>query len=166
MWFSEGINRFCIISWVHSPSLTAKPGLTLGPWGIHFERGNTWTEYAGGYVSYLSRSQYMLQQGLPIVDVAVFTGDGITSHFPGHPELRACGYDYHGLTAEILMQAKVVDGLIVLPSRMRYRMLVTYNREMRLATIKKLQELVKAGAVVVGVKPETAPGLAGYPNYM
>jgi len=83
--------------------------------------------------------------------------------FPQHPELRAAGYDYHGLTTEVLQQAKVEDGLIVLPSGMRYHLLATYSREMRPETIRKLRELAQAGATIVGVKPEDAPGLAGYP---
>ncbi|MCX6927646.1 MAG: glycosyl hydrolase, partial [Verrucomicrobia bacterium] len=46
---------------------------------------------------------------------------------------------------------------------MRYRLLATYSRELRPETLRKVQELVKAGATVMGVKPEDAPGLAGYP---
>jgi hypothetical protein len=77
--------------------------------------------------------------------------------------LRAAGYDYHGLTAEVLRDARVADGWIVLPSGMRYRLLVTYNRQMRPETIGKLRELVQAGATVMGLKPDDAPGLVGYP---
>jgi hypothetical protein len=163
LWLTEGINQFVFHCWAHSPSLTQKPGITLGPWGIHFDRRNTWFDLAGGYLTYLTRCQFMLQQGLPAMDVCMFTGDGVTAEFPRHPELRAAGYDYHGLTAEVLSTAKVDDGWIVLPSGMRYRLLVTYNKEMRLATLRKLQELVQAGANVMGLKPEDAPGLIGHP---
>jgi hypothetical protein len=163
LWLTEGINRFCFHCWAHSPSLTRKPGITLGPWGIHFDRRNTWFDLATGYLSYLSRCQFMLQQGLPVMDVCVLTGDGVVSEFPRHPELRAAGCDYHGLTTDVLREASVQDGSIVLPSGMRYRLLVTYSRELRPETIRKLEELVKAGATILGVKPEDAPGLAGYP---
>ncbi|MGA2255468.1 MAG: glycosyl hydrolase, partial [Thermoguttaceae bacterium] len=163
LWLTEGINRFAFHCWAHSPSLTQRPGNTLGPWGIHFDRRNTWFDLATGYISCLTRCQFMLQQGLPIIDVCMFTGDGITAEFPRHPELRAAGYDYHGLTNEVLRGAKVENGGIILPSRMRYRLLVTYNREMRPETIRKLREMVKAGATVMGLKPEDAPGLVGYP---
>jgi hypothetical protein len=163
LWLTEGINQFIFHCWAHSPSLTQKPGITLGPWGIHFDRRNTWFDLSGGYLKYLTRCQYLLQQGLPVMDVCLFTGDGVTAEFPRHPELRAAGYDYHGLTSEVLLTAKVVDGWIVLPSGMRYRLLVTYNREMRPETIRKIQALVLAGAQVLGLKPEDAPGLAGHP---
>ena len=163
LWLTEGINRFCFHCWAHSPSLTQKPGITLGPWGIHFDRRNTWFDLATGYVSYLSRCQFMLQQGLPVMDVCMLTGDGVVAEFPRHPELRAAGYDYHGLTADVLQKATVQEGAIVLPSGMRYRLLATYSRELRPETMRKLRELVKAGATILGLKPEDAPGLANYP---
>jgi hypothetical protein len=163
LWLTEGINRFTFHCWAHSPSLTRKPGITLGPWGIHFDRRNTWFELATGYLSYLSRCQFMLQQGLPVMDVCMLTGDGVVAEFPRHPELRAAGYDYHGLTTDVLQKATVDNGQIVLPSGMRYRLLVTYHRELRPDTLRKLRDLVKAGATILGVKPEDAPGLAGFP---
>ena len=163
LWLTEGINRFCFHCWAHSPSLTQKPGITLGPWGIHFDRRNTWFDLATGYLSYLSRCQFMLQQGLPVVDVCVLTGDGVVAEFPRHPELRAAGYDYHGLTTDLLLKATVQNGSIVLPSGMRYRLLATYSPELRPQTMRRLKELVKAGATILGTKPEDAPGLAGFP---
>ena len=164
LWLTEGINRFCFHCWAHSPSLTQKPGLTLGPWGIHFDRRNTWFDLATGYLSYLSRCQFLLQQGLPVMDVCVFTGDGVDPEFARHPELRAAGYDYHGVTSDVLRKATVENGWIVLPSGLRYRLLATYSRELRPETLRLLQDLVKAGATILGLKPEDAPGLTGYPT--
>ena len=85
LWLTEGINRFAFHCWAHSPSLTRKPGITLGPWGIHFDRRNTWFDLATGYLSYLSRCQFMLQQGLPVMDVCMLTGDGVVAEFPEAP---------------------------------------------------------------------------------
>jgi hypothetical protein len=164
LWLSQGINRFCFHCWVHSPSLTQKPGNTFGPWGIHFDRNNTWFDLSTGYLTYLARCQHLLQQGLPVTDVVVFSGDKVTDFFPTHPALPANGYDYHGLSSEILSEATVRDGSIALPSGMRYRLLITYEDSMKPATIRKLQELVQAGATIMGVKPTDAPGLAGYPG--
>jgi hypothetical protein len=47
---------------------------------------------------------------------------------------------------------------------MRYRLLVTYNPQLRPETMRKLRELVKGGVTILGQKPEDAPGLAGYPG--
>ena len=165
MWLCEGINRFCFHCWPHSPWLDRKPGNTLGPWGIHFDRNNTWFEYATGYLAYLARCQHLLQQGHPVMDVCVFTGDGRVDQFPPHPELRASGYDYHGMTAEVLVKdLEFKDGWLVLPSGMRYRLLVTYDRSLRPQTLRKIARLVAAGATVMGEKPDDAPGLVGYPK--
>jgi hypothetical protein len=164
LWLSEGINRFCFHCWAHSPWLDRKPGNTLGPWGIHFDRNNTWFDLSTGYLAYLARSQYLLQQGLPVMDVCVLTGDREVDQFPPHPELRANGYDYHGMTTEVLIKDLTVkDGWLVLPSGMRYRLLVTYDRVLRPQTMRKLKELVSNGATVMGEKPEDAPGLTGFP---
>jgi hypothetical protein len=164
LWFAEGINNFCFHYFAHQPWNDRRPGVTLGPWGVHFDRHNTWFDLAGGYVEYLTRCQRLLRQGLPVMDVCRLTGNGVTSAFPVHPDLRANGYDYHGLTTELLHDLKVKDGWLTLPSGMRYRLLVTYNRELRPETLRTLRDLVKAGATVMGLKPEDAPGLAGYPD--
>ena len=165
LWFTEGINHFIFHCWAHSPSLVRKPGITLGPWGIHFDRRNTWFDLAGGYLSYLSRCQYLLREGLPVADVCQLTGDGVVAEFPRHPELRANGYDYHGMTSEVLLRdVQTTNGWLILPSGMRYRLLASYSREMRPATLRKLRQLVKGGATLLGVKPEDAPGLVDFPR--
>lgn len=164
LWYTEGINNFCFHYFAQQPWNDRRPGVTLGPWGIHFDRHNTWFEQATGYLTYLTRCQFLLRQGLPVMDVCVLTGDKVTEQFATHPELRARGYDYHGMTAEILVRdATVKDGFITLPSGMRYRLLVTYNTNLRPETMRKLRDLVRDGAVVLGMKPDNAPGLSGYP---
>lgn len=165
LWFTEGINCFSFHYFAQQPWNDRRPGVTLGPWGIHFDRHNTWFDLATGYLKYLTRCQHMLRQGLPVMDVCVLTGDRIMEQFAGHPELRACGYDYHGITPEVLVRdATVKDGWIVLPSGMRYRLLVTYSKTLRPETMQKLRDLVKDGAAIMGIKPTDAPGLAGYPS--
>ena len=57
----------------------------------------------------------------------------------------------------------VKDGRIVLPDGMNYRILVLRDQShMPLEVLKKIAELVKAGATVVGPKPETVPGLKDF----
>ncbi len=40
--YSEGINRCIIHRFAHQPWLNIEPGMTMGQWGTHFERTNTW----------------------------------------------------------------------------------------------------------------------------
>jgi hypothetical protein len=65
------------------------------------------------------------------------------------------GYDYDVVTAEALIErAGVRDGKIFLPDGMNYRVLVLPDREViSLPVLKKLKELVAAGATVIGLKP-------------
>lgn len=164
LWLTEGINNFCFHYFAQQPWDDRRPGVTLGPWGIHFDRHNTWFDLSTDYLTYLARCQFLLRQGLPVMDVCVLTGDQVTEQFAAHPELRANGYDYHGMTADVLVRdAFVKDGFITLPSGMRYNLLVTYSASLCPATMRKLRSLVKDGAVVMGIKPDDAPGLSGYP---
>ena len=67
--FSQGINRFVIHRYAHQPYLDRFPGATMGPWGLHYERTQTWWEMSGAWHEYLSRCQFMLRQGLFVADL-------------------------------------------------------------------------------------------------
>ena len=59
------------------------------------------------------------------------------------------------------------DGRLVLQDGMSYRVLVLPPTEvMTPAVARKVEELVKAGASVVGERPRRSAGLAGYPGQM
>jgi len=110
----------------------------------------------------------MLQQGLPVADVAYYYGD----HVPNFAQLRrsdparvGAGYDYDVVTEELILnRMKVQGGRLVLPDGMSYRLLALPNRTMvSLPVLRKLKELVAAGATVLGPRPTTASGLTGFP---
>ena len=74
------------------------------------------------------------------------------------------GYDYDACATGALMTMSVKDGRIVLPSSMSYRVLALWSgKTMSPAVLRKIGELVAAGATVVGPKPECSPGLTDYP---
>ena len=75
-YMSLGVNRFVIHTSVHQPFLDRRPGMTLGPFGQHFTRNNTWAEQSRGWISDLTRSSYLLQQGLFVGDLAYYYGEG------------------------------------------------------------------------------------------
>ena len=41
----------------------------MGPWGLHYERTQTWWEQSLPWHQYLARCQYLLQQGLFVADI-------------------------------------------------------------------------------------------------
>ena len=58
-----GINRYIFHTYAHQPWLDKWPGMTMGQWGTHFGRTNTWWEQSQPWMKYIARSQYLLQQG-------------------------------------------------------------------------------------------------------
>ena len=55
---------------LHAAVVDRKPGMTVGPWGTHYERTNTWWEQSRAWHAYLARCQALLQMGSFVADVA------------------------------------------------------------------------------------------------
>jgi hypothetical protein len=51
--------------------------MTLDGVGLYFQRNQTWWKPAKAWVDYATRCQELLQQGKPVADIAVFTGDDL-----------------------------------------------------------------------------------------
>jgi len=61
-----GVNRFVLHSCVLQPwGDDVKPGVTMGRWGSHFGRNQTWAEGGRAWFDYVARSQAILQWGRP-----------------------------------------------------------------------------------------------------
>jgi len=73
--FALGINRFVLHVWAHNPWPDRKPGMTLDGVGLYFQRDQTWFKQAKAWIEYITRCQALLQQGRPVADIAVFTGE-------------------------------------------------------------------------------------------
>jgi hypothetical protein len=161
--YCVGVNRFIFHRYAHQPWNNRQPGMSMGPWGINFERSNTWWKQGSAWIDYLTRCQYLLQQGRFVADLIYFCGEGAPDGVahrnlkPGVPS----GYDYDVCNAEILRnQMTVADGEIKLRSGMRYRVLVLPDADrMTLPLVQKIKSLVRAGAVVYGPKPVSSPSL-------
>ena len=162
---ASGLNRFVIHTSVHQPSDIKIPGLGLGPYGQWFTRHETWAELAKPWTTYLARSSYMLQQGKFIADVIYYYGEdnNITALFRNKLPDVPKGYNFDFVNADALLNLLLVkNNQIVTPSGMHYNVLAldSNSMQMRLAVVKKISDLVKAGAVVVGPKPTGSPSLS------
>jgi hypothetical protein len=150
---------------VHQPLLDKKPGLALGPFGQWFNRNETWAEQAKPWVSYLARSSYLLQQGRFDADIAYFYGEdsNLTALFgKKSPDIPA-GYNFDYVNADALIHVlSFKDGQLSTPSGMRYRILALdpHSQHMSLPVLKKIADLVQAGAIVAGAKPTDTPSLS------
>jgi hypothetical protein len=161
-----GVNRFMIHESAHQPLIDKAPGLTLGHYGLWFNRNQTWAEEAGPWVTYLARSSYMLQQGHFYADVAYFYGQEgpLTAVFGLETQKDAPdGYDFDFVNADVILNHLTFEnGRLVTPGGTSYRILYLggTSRKMTLPVLRKIRDLVAAGAIVVGSKPVESPSLA------
>jgi alpha-L-rhamnosidase len=73
--YALGINRMVFHVFVHNPWIDRKPGMTLGGVGTFLQRDQIWWPVASAWVDYTRRCQWLLQQGAPVADIGVFTGE-------------------------------------------------------------------------------------------
>lgn len=73
--FAIGVNKFVYHVFAHNPWLDRKPGMNLSGIGLGFQRDQVWWKPGREWVAYAQRCQSLLQQGRPVVDIAVFIGE-------------------------------------------------------------------------------------------
>ena len=165
---TEGLNALVWHAFVCSPASAGRPGQQYFA-GTHLNPNVTWWEKSAPFFAYINRCQSLLQQGLPVADVAFYYGD----HVPNFAQLRRSdpaklgrGYDYDVITEEALLTRTTVErGRILLPGGMSYRVLVLPDRTIiSLPVLRKLKELVATGATIIGPKPDEASGLKDFPE--
>jgi hypothetical protein len=165
--FCEGLNRYIFHRYAMQPWTNRWPGMTMGQWGFHFERTETWWRQGQPWINYITHCEYLLQQGRAVADVAYFTGQSAPVEMrAGHPALPA-GYDYDAINADVLMRdATVKQGRIQLKSGASYAVLVLPPDDINMTPpmMRCLRQLVKAGATVVGPRPQQSPSLENYPQ--
>ena len=167
--FTRGLNRFIFHRYAQQPHPSALPGMTMGQWGFHFDRTNTWFNQGKAWLTYVSRCQFMLQQGIFAGDIMCYSGQDA----PGEdlsmgalvPELPY-GYDFQLANSEILLnRVSIKNGRIVLPDGISFRMLILPpKKSMSVEMIRRFRDLVNQGMILVGPKPEYSPSLSNYPN--
>jgi hypothetical protein len=100
-------------------------------------------------------------------DAAYFDGQSAPVEMrAGNPPLPA-GYDYDAVDADVLQHgATVQDGRITLASGANYAVLILPpdDRNLTPPMLQCLGNLVRAGATVVGPRPQHSPSLEDYPE--
>lgn len=152
--YADGVNRIIYHRYVHQPWADDRyvPGLTMGQWGMHFDRHNTWWPYASAFLRYQARCQFMLSRGEHVADVLFWCGEdapnqgGNTDGIGSSPYALPYGYDWDVCETEALRLLKAEDGRIVAPGGTRYRLLVVppWARATTDATRAKLAALASA----------------------
>jgi len=188
--FCAGLNSGVFHTFAHNPPEAGKPGYAYHA-GEHFNVNSTWWEQSGPMLEYLSRCSHLLRQGRFVADVCFYYGDqapnlvpsrridpkvtpphdeGECQHcgrpLPNRIDSLGAGYDFDYVNRDIITRdMQVRDGRLVLSSGMEYRMIVLPDRDdIALPVLRKIEQLVRDGATLVGRPPQRANSLEDYPR--
>jgi hypothetical protein len=164
--FCEGINRFVFHRYALQPWTNVVPGISMGPYGLHYERTQTWWEQSKAWHEYLARCQYLLQQGLFVADVCYLSPENAPQRWLAPESRDDASYNFDGCPPEVVLtRMQVKAGRLMLPDGMSYRLLVLPEAlTMTPQLLRKVAQLVADGAIVVGSRPLKSPSLASYPQ--
>jgi hypothetical protein len=164
--FCEGMNRLVIHGFPHNPTGYGYPGIVYFA-GTHYNDKTSWWPKVKPFNDYLGRISYVLQQSNFVADVLYYYGEKVPNLIPPKNSRFkvAAGYDYEVINSEVLInELTVSNGQLMLPGVSKYRILYIGEEEaLNPAVLAKLQFLVSKGAIIIGGKPLTVPGLNNNP---
>jgi hypothetical protein len=165
--YCTGLNRYTFHRYAMQPWTNRWPGMTMGQWGFHFERTVTWWEQGKAWLDYITRCQFLLQQGRAVADAAYFCGESAPVEMrPCKPPLPP-GYDYDAINADVLLhRAEMKDRRLTLPGGASYSVLVLPPDEtMTPQLLGRIRDFVLDGLTVVSPPPAPhSPSLQDYPD--
>jgi len=170
-----GVTNFIFHTFQHQPlGNDALPGMAMGPHGSNWHRHQNWWNMLPAYHDYISRSSYLLQQGVTVSDILYLTPEGVPHIFwPPKDALSGKGllkdkrgYGFDATSPRILInQATVQDGHIVFKNASRYKIMILPDSDtMTPETLEQIIYFVENGATIVGNPPFKSPSLSNYPN--
>ena len=177
--FLIGINQLIGHGWPYTPPGVEYPGWRFYAAGV-FNEKNPWWIVMPDLALYLQRISFLLRQGQPANDVALYlpNNDGWANFSTGHVNMidtlrdlvgadiisrtLDAGYNFDFFDDAALTKVGRVDKDALLLGSNRYRVVVLpgVNR-IPLETLRKLEEFVKGGGVLIATRrlPALAPGL-------
>lgn len=163
--FAGGVNRLCFHTYTHQP-YDLKPGFTMGRYGTILSRHTTWWNFASPWIGYLTRCQFLLQQGETVSDIAFLFHNDIRNAFARDTFDVPQGFTYDFIYPDDLKGAVFADEHIVLSSGRKYRVLKMRENELIcFETLQILHELVGQGGVLIGAPSKQDPSFAKKQDY-
>ena len=168
LFFLQGVNQLVGHGWPYSPPSVAEPGWAFYAAAV-FNDHNPWSIVMPDIARYLQRSSFLLRQGKPANDVALFlpTDDAYANFSPANVSVS-------GLMPRLLGTAVVprildagfnldyTDAAAIDAMGVKYRVLVLPGVErIPLGTYRKIAEYAAQGGVVIATRrlPERGAGL-------
>lgn len=147
--YAFGINEFVVCA-VAYQAWVKKLNTANGRQYV-LNRLNTLWPLSRPFWDYQARCSWMLRQGRPVSDFALYLGDDVPKRTLGHllPDIPQ-GYDFDALTTDALLsRVRAADGRLVLPDGVSYAMLLLPSDEVLTADVqRKVDELMAAGVRV------------------
>jgi hypothetical protein len=176
--FLQGINQLIGHGWAHTPESVEYPGWRFYAAGIYNEK-NPWWHVMPDVSKYLQRVSYLLRQGQPANDVAIYlpTDDAYAHFTAGNvhlvevlrerlgpdviPQVLEAGYNFDFFDDEALRQAGRVEPGVLVFNQSKYKIvLLPYVGRIPPDTYQKLAEFARGGGIVIATRrtPLVAPG--------
>ncbi len=163
--FLQGVNQLIGHGWPYSPPEAGEPGQRFYAAAV-FNDHNPWWIVMPDIAKYLQRVSWLLRQGQPANDVAVYlpTDDAFASFTLGHdsvnqamdrligpkviPQILDAGYNFDFIDDAAIAKVGVPYKILVLPGVERM-------------PLETLQKILASGATVIATRraPSLAPGL-------
>jgi hypothetical protein len=171
LFFLEGSNQLVGHGWPYSPPEAGEPGWRFYAAAV-FDDHNPWWIVMPDVTKYLQRISFLLRQGKPVNDVAIYiaTADNRAQFQAGRGERLGGGGGAGGMGSNVEAQVldagfnfDFIDDEAIAQVGIPYPVLILPNVErMPLATLRKIQAYAEAGGKVVATRrtPSLAPGLA------
>jgi hypothetical protein len=167
--FLQGVNQLVGHGWPYSPPQAGEPGWHFYAAAV-FNEHNPWWLVMPDITTYLQRISYLLRQGQPVTDVALYlpTADAYARFTLGHVsvtdqmsallgpqivgQILDAGYNFDFIDDEAITKLGIKYPILVLPGIER----------IPLATYKKIEDYARRGGIVIATRrtPSLAPGLA------
>ena len=183
--FLEGINQFVGHGWPYTPDDGEYPGWRFYAAAVVDEK-NPWWIVMPDITAYLERVSYLLRQGEPVNDVAVYlpNDDAWAGFTPGRVNLfqtlqsrigtdlidgiLSSGHDFDFFDEDALQRKGRIEGNRLALGSNRYRAVILPNVEtISPETYREFEDFARAGGILVATRqlPSAAPGfLAGDPQ--
>ncbi len=177
--FLEGINQLIGHGWPYTPESIEYPGWRFYAAAV-FDEKNPWWIAMPDIALYLQRLSFLLRQGQPANDVALYlpNSDAYAHFSAGHvhmidtlrelvgdnviPRILEAGYNFDFFDDNVLKQVGRVDkgSLALGPNKYRVVILPGVER-IPIDTLKTLEEFVRNGGIVIATRrlPGLSPGL-------
>jgi hypothetical protein len=161
--FAQGLNHLVFHTYTHNPRLDVVPGTSFGAQiGTPFIRGQTWWPYMPEWTRYLSRCQFMLEQGQPVADVLWYLGDDF-DHKPRQEPVFPEGIKFDYLNPDALIhRISVANGFLQTPEGVTWKAIwLPDGIRLTLPSLTRLRDLIQQGATVIGTPSFQNASLSG-----